>query len=130
MHKSAKGLLLCAFRDLLDNAPDLEILGGIPSLIFRGAFPGAQKGAARGEIELVDVCDGERGDDMTNRGVDNINTFIRGICEIATAWRVCTTPEIPLRLSEPREGFVDRRGVKDTDGLLGSVSKLQRIGHD
>jgi hypothetical protein len=66
---------------------------------------------------------------MAYRGIDDSDAVVRGIGEIATTGRVDTTPEVPFRLDEPRQRLVDRRGVYDTDGLLGSIGKLQWLGH-
>lgn len=67
---------------------------------------------------------------MADRGIDDDDAFVGGVCKVAAAGRVDTAPEVPFGLDEPRKSFVDRRGIKDADGLLGSVGKLQRIRHD
>ena len=130
LHKLANGLLLSIISDLLDGAPDLEVLGRIAILILGGALPGAQVGAVGGEAEIVDLGDGQRSQDMADGRVDDDDALVSGVGKVAAASRVDTAPEIPFGLGESRKGFVDRVGIKDADGLLGSVGELQRTGHD
>lgn len=126
----ANGLLLSTIGELLNGAPDLEILGGIAILILGGALPGAQVGTVGGEAEFVDGRDGQRSQDVADGRVDDDDALVSGVGKVAAASRVDTAPEIPFGLGESRKGFVDRVGIKDADGLLGSIGELQRIGHD
>ena len=126
----AEGLLDVAIAKFLNGAPDLEVLCCISVLILANALPGADVGAARGEGHLVDEGEGHRRQNVADRGVDDYDAVISGVGKVASAWRVNATPKIPLGLDEPRKGFVDRRGVEDTNSLLGPVGKLQRAGHD
>lgn len=126
----ANGLLLSIIGELLDGAPDLEVLGSIAILILGGALPGAQVGTVGGEAEIVDGRDGQRSQDVADGRVDDDDALVSGVGKVAAASRVDTAPEVPFGLGESRKSFVDRVGIKDADGLLGSVGELQRTGHD
>jgi hypothetical protein len=123
-------LLLGALGQVLDGAPDLEVLGGVAVFVLGRAFPRAQICPTGREAELVDGRDRERRQHVADRSVDNDDTIARGVGEVSATGRVDTAPEVPFGLGEPRKGFVDRGGIEDADGLLGSVGKLQRIRHD
>lgn len=130
LHKLPKRLLFGSVS-ILDDAPDLEVLGGIAALVLGGTLPGAQIGALGRECQLVDRGQlGQRRQDVADRGIDNGDAGIAGVGEVAAARRVDTTPEIPLGLDEPWEALVDRSGIDDADGLLGPEGKLQWAGHD
>ena len=126
----ADGLLLGTRSKVLDSAPNLQVLIGIAILVLGWALPRAEVGAARRKAKLVDVGHREGGPDVATGSVDDHDGLIGGIGEEAATGRVPTTPRVPLGLCESRDGSVGRRGIKDADGLLGPVSKLQRIRHD
>lgn len=129
LDKATKRLLLAIGNTILDGAPNLQVLGRIAILILSRALPGDEEAAARREANFVDVEDRQGEDELAYRGIDNANGLRRGPAEEAATGRVGTAPEVSLGLGEPSERLVDGRGVKDTDGLLGSIGKLQRRRH-
>lgn len=130
LDKLSNGLLLDTFSYLLDRTPNLEVLGGITSLILGGAFIGAEIGTPRGEGDLEDINDGDGRKKMTSGGIDNADAVVGRPGEVAATGRVDTATQVPFRLNELSERLVDRRSVGDANGLLGSVGKLQRRRHD
>ena len=114
---------------VLDGAPDLEVLGGVAGLVLGRPLPGDDKGAQGREAELVDVGNGQAQDELAAGGIDDIEGLGGCPAKEAAARRVRTAPQVSLGLGEPRKGRVDRGGVKDADGLLGSVGELQRGCH-
>ncbi|KAI6751372.1 hypothetical protein HG531_006068 [Fusarium graminearum] len=129
LNKTAKGLLILTSNTLLYNTPDLKVLGGIAILILARALPGDDESATRRETEFVNVKDRERKDLLTSRGINNGDNLRGGPTEVTSTGRVNTVSEVALGLVEPSERLVDGRSVKDADGLLGSVGKLQRRRH-
>lgn len=131
LHKLAQRLLHGSFGKILNRAPDLEVLGGIAVLVLGRALVGTQESALGREGQLESSHDfGESSQDVADGGIDNRDAIIGGIGEVATTRRVCTTPEVALRLHETRETLIDRRSINDTDGLLGAVGELKWLSHD
>lgn len=114
---------------LLHGAPDLEVLCGIAGLVLGRSLPGDEKGAQGREAELVDVGDGQVQSRLAAGGVNHADGLGRCPAKVAATRRVGTAPQVSLGLGEPRKGLVDRSGVKDANGLLGSVGELQRRCH-
>lgn len=125
----AYGLLGGGVNALLDGAPDLEVLGGIAGVVLGRALPGDEKGALGRKAELVDVGNGQVQGRLAAGGVDDADGLGRCPAKVAATRRVGTAPQVSLGLGEPRKGLVDRSGVKDANGLLGSVGELQRRCH-
>lgn len=64
LHKLAERLLSRLISGRLDGAPDLEILGGIASLVLGGSFPSSNEGAPGRKAQLIDGGQGKRSQDL------------------------------------------------------------------
>lgn len=129
LDKAAQGLLVLGSNTILNGAPDLQVLGSIAILVLGRALPSDEEGTAGGEANFIDARDRKGEDELTARGIDDADGLGGCPAEETATGRVSTAPEVALGLGEPSEGLVDGRGVKDTDGLLGSVGKLERRRH-
>ncbi len=59
LHELSKRLLLSIVGNVLDDAPDLEVLGGIAVLVLGGALPCAQVSALGRESQIIDGRQGQ-----------------------------------------------------------------------
>ena len=130
LDEAANGLLLRTGNAVLSGTPDLEVLGGVTVLILAGPLPCDDEAAAGREADFVDIEDGQAHDLTTGGGINDSHILGGSPAKEPAAWRVVAASQVSFRLGEPRKGLVDRIGIKETDGLLGSVSKLQRRSHD
>lgn len=121
----AQGQLVGSGNAIFDSTPDLQVLGRISVLVLGRSLPGDEEGAERGEAELEDIEDGEGKNLLAGGSVDNGNNFGARPGKVTATGRVCTTPEVPFRIGEPRERLVRRRSIEQADALLGAVGKLQ-----
>lgn len=92
LHKLPQRLLGRSFSKVLDGAPDLEILGGIAVFILGRSFPCRKIGTTRGKADLVDIGQGEGGQNIAGGGISNAHAFIRDPSEVAATWGVYTAP--------------------------------------
>ena len=122
LHKLADGLGV-------GGPPDLQVLGGVASLVLAWALPRAQEGALGREGQLVDVDDGQDGNRAGVGGPDDRHDIRGGPGKVAAAGGVGRAPQVPLGAGEAGQGLVGGRGLEDADGLLGAIGKLQR-SHD
>jgi len=128
----ADRLFLGSVGCVFNGAPDLQILGSITAFILARALPRAEKGATGRKGDLEDVYNGDGGQDLGTRSIDNGNGIRGGPSNIATAGGVNAVPQVPFWFGEAGQRGVDRLSVGDTNGLLGSVCKLQwiHVRHD
>ena len=55
LNEATKWAFVRGRRGIVECAPNLEILGSITSLIFRGALPGDNEGSMGRKADLVDI---------------------------------------------------------------------------
>lgn len=132
LYEFSNGFFLGSLGCVVNGAPDLQILRGITILILARTLPGAEESAARRKGNLEYVHNGDGGQDLGTGSIDDGNGIRSGPSDIATAGGVNAAPQVPFRFVEAGQRGVDRRSVGDTNGLLGSVCKLQwiHVRHD